>query len=790
VWTQISIFGRRRRLAAISVLGIVALAGYVSSAGAQEAREPIAAAADGKLEELLLQVDINRQSLDETVLLLRDARGEFYVSEDDLRRWRLRIPAQPSFIRDRVSYYPLAAMSPLSLKFDATAQRLSLELSAQAFESTRLEAFEAKKAQPVKPSLGMFFNYDVNLEKTAADRQKAALFEAGAFNQWGVGTTSALWQQSNIASGTVRLESAWTTDMPERMSSLRLGDAINQPGAWGRAVRFGGIQYGTNFATQPGFVTLPLQSVSGQAVLPSTVNVYVNNALAAQQQVPPGPFAIRDLPVVTGSGDIRIVVRDLLGREQIITQSFYAGTNLLRKDLSDYSFEIGAARNNFGLASNDYGPGIAVGTYRHGWSDQFTSELHGELQKGQSTAGLSGAWLFPSFGILSATLAGSRSDRGGGDLIAVGFERSTQTISFRAHSQLASENFAQLGASASQPVPRRVNDAAVSVALGQFGSIGVAYVQQRQFDATETEVVSTNYGVTVGQWGFLNLALLHTLSEPRGRAASLSWTIPLGAQTSASLTRQTSSGDADGSKLWTARVQQGTPVGEGWGYALEASDDGSGRVGAQYQNRIGVYAAEAEKRNGEINTRVGAQGGVAVLGGAVFLSRRVSDSFALVNVPGIENVRVYADNQEVGRTDAQGNLLLPRLRPYDRNQISIEQLDLPLDTEIKGLSLDIAPYYRSGTVVGFPVRRVRSATLKLIQENGVAVPSDARVTMIGFDQTFPVGFDGTVFVSGLAESNRLRAQWDGKTCEFALLLPRSPDPQPDLGVVVCRDAKP
>jgi outer membrane usher protein len=636
----------------------------------------------------------------------------------------------------------------------------------------------------------MFVNYDLNFEKTAIDRQKAGVLELGGFNRWGVGTTSALWQRNNTASGTVRLDSTWTTDAPERMTSLRLGDSINQAGAWGRAVRFGGIQYGTNFATQPGFVTLPLQSVTGQATLPSTVDVYVNNALTAQQQIPPGPFAIRDLPVVTGSGDVRVVVRDLLGREQIITQSFYAGTSLLRKDLSDYSVEFGAVRDNYGSTSNDYGPAIAVGTYRHGWSDAFTSEIHGELEKGQSTVGLSGAWLIQSVGILSATLAGSHGDNGGGHLTAIGFERATQSISFRAHTQSASQKFSELGATASQPVPRRVNDGAVSLSLGQFGSVGVAYVYQEQFDQTQTEVLSTNYGATLGRWGFLNVALLHTLSQPRGHAASLTWTIPLGPQTSASLTRQTASGDTAGGTLWTARVQQSMPLGEGWGYALEASDDGSGHAGAQYQNRVGTYTAEAEKRNGDINARAGVQGGFAILAGSAFASRRITDSFALVKVPGIENVRVYADNQEVGRTDRNGDLLLPRLRPYDRNQISIEQLDLPLDSEIKGLSLDVAPYYRSGTVVGFPVRRVRSAAFRLVEESGAAVPSNAQVALIGSDQVYPVGFDGAAFVSGLSQTNHLRARWDGRACEFTLTLPAGLEPQPDLGVVVCKEVAP
>ena len=63
--------------------------------------------------------------------------------------------------------------------------------------------------------------------------------------------------------------------------------------------------------------------MSGEAVLPSTVDLYVDNELRMRREVPSGPFSIQDLPVMTGQGDARLVVRDILGREQVITQPFY-----------------------------------------------------------------------------------------------------------------------------------------------------------------------------------------------------------------------------------------------------------------------------------------------------------------------------------------------------------------------------------------------------------------------------------------------------------------------------------
>jgi outer membrane usher protein len=778
-----------RALRLIATAGLASL-WSVASHAADTDLDTAAAAAGRPFEELLLQVDLNRQSLDDTVLILKDPDGTLYVSEGELRRWRLRAPGVAPVINNGVAYYPLTAMTPLSTRLDTASQRLILEFAPQSFETTRLEP-TGTALRPVRPSLGMFLNYDLNYERDAGVESYAGVLESGIFSRWGVLTNSGLYQHNLTQSGFVRLESTWTTDLPDQMATLRVGDSINQPGAWGRALRFGGIQYGTNFATQPGFVSLPLEAVSGQAVLPSTVDIYVNNALAAQRQVPPGPFAIRDLPVVTGSGEVRVVVRDVLGREQVITQPFYSGVALLRKGLSDYSFEAGAIRNNFGIDSDDYGPGVAVGTYRYGFTEEVTGEAHAEWEPNLTAAGGSLSWLVRPFGIITGTVAGSTSEAGGGTLYGIGFERSTAGLSFRARTQIATEGFRQIGISPLQPVPRQASDASVSTSLGRYGTIGVGYADQRQFDGTRTEVVSVNYNVSLHQYGFINVAFIRTVSEPTGWGASITWTVPLGTRTTASLTRQNSSEGGSSNNFWTARLQQSAPVGEGWGYLLEASDNQNARAGALFQNRIGTYTAEAERLNHETNTRLGTQGGIALLGGSPFLTRRITDSFAVVNVPDIKDVRVYADNQEVGRTDASGQLLVPRLRAYDRNHLSIEQLDLPLDAEVGGLAMDVAPYYRAGVVANFPVKRVRSVTLQLLQEDGSAVPSDAEITLIGTDRVFPVGFNGTAFLSGLAAAqNRLQARWDSRACDFTIELPaKEADPQPDLGTVTCKEVR-
>ena len=98
-----------------------------------------------------------------------------------------------------------------------------------------------------------------------------------------------------------------------------------------------------------------------------------------------------------------------------------------------------------------------------------------------------------------------------------------------------------------------------------------------------------------------------------------------------------------------------------------------------------------------------------------------------MRIPDYPSIHILADNQLVGLTNADGNALIPRLRAYDRNVISIDQRDLPLDAEIGTLKLEVAPYFRSGISVPFPIRRAPAAMLTLRLENGLPVPVGALI---------------------------------------------------------------
>ena len=749
---------------------------------------PLLIAPAAREEELLLQVDVNAQGLADTVLVLRGADGRIAVPVDSLDRWRLRRPDVAPRFSNGAPYYALDAIPGVTYAYDAAKQRLTITAPAQAFTDTRFANAAERYPAPTAPQVGGFLNYNLFGSHASGESQYAGQFEAGLFTPYGVLVAGLLAQNSADATSAVRLDTTWTSDFPQRLTTLRIGDAVNVPGAWGRAVRFGGVQYSTNFATQPGYITFPAIAANGQAALPSTVDVFVNNALVAQRPVPPGPFSITNIPTVNGSGNVQLVVRDLFGREQIISQPFYASVSLLKAGLEDYSYEAGFERNNFGVESFDYGRAVASATYRRGITDQLTGEVHGEFARDLAAAGIAANYLITDIGVVSATAAGSGGGGAGtGALGGVGFQRQTGQFSVALQAQWTSAAFREIGATPENPLPLRQWSASLGYQLERLGSAGITYVAQDFRTKPDIHVLSLGYSVGLGPWAFLSLSAAKTFGTAGNIALGATVTVPLGERTLAAASYNGTRSSTQGNTSDTSfTLQRSVPAGEGYGYRVIAHTDGEIQASGTWQNNIGTYTADVSRFQGANAARLSVAGGIGYVGGHAFLSRQITDSFGVVRVADYPDVGVLQDNQPVGRTNADGYAVLPQLRAYDVNRVSIDEHDLPLDAQVDKLKMEAVPYYRSGLLLDFPVRRSHGATLRIRLDDGAPIPSGAIVQVTGRDEDFPVGLDGEAYVTGLEENNRLRATWKGKTCEFDAAFPRSPDPLPSLGTFVCQ----
>jgi outer membrane usher protein len=425
--------------------------------------------------------------------------------------------------------------------------------------------------------------------------------------------------------------------------------------------------------------------------------------------------------------------------------------------------------------------------WRRGITDELTADVRGEWSRASSAIGIGADWVLPRIGTASFALAGSRREDGAtGALVSVGLERQAQPYSFALRGKWASPDFALVGDSPDIPTAWREYVAAGSVQFGRGGNLSGTWIRQDFRDHDKVEVLSVAYSLPVFERSTISVFASRAWGDGGSLSIGAGITIPFGTVDTAGLVyngvRKSAAGNRDD---FVATVQRPLPLGEGFGYRIAAHSDDQVEAGAGYQGRYGALAVDVGYFKGETGVRANLQGGFGFIGGHAFASRTITDSFAIVRVADVPGVEITLDNQVIGRTDADGKVVLTTLRPYDVNRVGISAGSLPLDLQVERLSEEAIPYYRSGVLVEMPVRRERAATFRLRTDDGSMVPSGALVRIDGRAEAFPVALDGEAYVTGLDERTKLTARWTGRTCSFTLEWPAGRDPLPDLGVVRC-----
>lgn len=769
-------------------LGLVCV-GLLVAGSRTQAQAPAALPRPAWGETLLLAVRVNGVPQDGMLRAVRLPEG-LAIPRPHWDDMHLRLPAGGLRQLEGEPHVLLSRDGDWRWQVDEATQTLVLEAPAAAFLGQRLD-LAAEAPRVTEPALwAPFLNYDAQLQARSGSRSSAdALWELGLLAPQGDFSSTQL---SRRGSGMTRLDTRWQRDDPQRLARLRVGDNISHAGSWGRALRYGGLQWGTDFSLQPGFLSFPLPTLKGEAALPSTLDVYVNNSQRLQSRVPAGPFDLNELPVITGQGEIRTVVKDLLGREQVVRTPYYVSPALLKPGLRAVSLDLGFEREDYGLRSNRYGRALASVTERRGLTERLTAEWRAEASARQQTAGVGGWWLWPSLGTLSAATAVSQMRHGGrGWMLQSGLDRQGQDWSGSLQWRHASRSFAQSGQAAT-PATRDVLAVAVGRSWAGQG-VGFSYTHQRG-GSVQARLAQLNYGRDIGRWGYVGAILLRDLGRGgSGTALALSWSLTLDGQRSTGVNVQRQR-DLQGRPTTVVQAQvQGNPAfGAGLGYQVLAASDGHQLAQASWQGEQGVLSGAVGRRGGVAEARAGVAGGLAWVDGSPFAGQRIEGGLAVVDVGGHAGVQVTQDNQVVARTDAQGRAFLTRLRGYQSNRVGILAGDLPMDAEVQAVEVQITPAARSAARIAFPVQQGRSASLQVFELNGEALPPGALLRPQAGSRSFPVGLGGRAYLGALVQGrNEVVAAWQDsrgttRQCRFDFTLPPPRgDDLPELGALIC-----
>jgi outer membrane usher protein len=704
----------------------------------------------------------------------------------------------------------LRSLAPkVAFVFDEMNLALNISADASFFGALALD-LRNKRPEGIiyatAPSL--FVNYQVG----ALDLQSQGSTHLGAFSEAGFSLRGALLYNSAkydsrpaqsygrlfVDSTWVRMMTNLTFDWKSRLTRIVGGDTPASGDQLGGGAILGGIGVSRSFALDPYFSFLPTMQLSGTAMTPSTVEVYVNGQLIRRETLPPGQFNLKNVPLTNGSGETRVVVRDAFGGQQTMVSPYYLALGTLSKGLSDFSYNAGFVRQGFGTESWNYGQPAFVFRHRQGMTDWFTLGGRAEGTPTMVSGGASAAFRSP-IGELGAAVAASRQNRDSGGAALLSYSYVGKPVLFQLGMRYQSDRYATLSLAPQSDRQRTDITSTVAAMLGNVGSLSLQYRHMDMRDSGWNEDITLRWSRSFARRIYLYAEYGNGFSRsfPVEYRTFVGLSYSVAERTTAAASHADRWGGQNGrGENSQATVQHSLPVGAGYGYRVTVAqgDNVLNDAIAQYQGSHGRVEAEYQREGFGAGNRghasVSATGGLVVMGGRAFLTRPVQDSFAMIRVPGVEGVHGLMSNQVVGTTDRKGDLLIPSLLSYYGNRIGIDDRDIPLDHEIGTTELTIAPPYRGGAIVSFPVRRVLAVAGTVVVEEGGKETAPAYgqigVTIGDREMTSPFDEAGNFYLENVPPgSYTAEVQYATGVCTFQLVVKASGTSLAQVGTVRC-----
>lgn len=736
-------------------------------------------------QELFLTVHLNEVDQAYIGMFLQNTQGKLWIEQDALKNWHLKPFNMQPLVYNEQKYILLSDLPGASYKINNADQTINIVLPPDLFEASQIDLLSKRYVTPTPSSPSGFINYDFYGFYTPTQKITGnALFELGYTNSYGVGITNIMVKDLGINNEVIRLNTTWTIDQPDKLQTIRLGDSSTSIGTWGHSVLFGGLQYASNFDLQPGYISFPLPGMQGVATVPSTVDLYVNNNLISRNNVQNGLFGIDAIPTVTGQGEIRMVVKDVLGREQVVNLPYYTVPTLLKPQLRSFSYEIGFIRQNYGQDNFNYKQLVATGTERRGITETLTREWHAELQSDLQVAGGGFNFLKLPFGIFNIASAISHSvDNKFGGLVQFSLNHQGQKYNLGINTQATSPSFKLLGMSEEQQMPALQNQVFLGFPFYN-SSLGLSYTQQKNRAIADQSLVSASYSKTLFKdWTVSLSATSNVGGDTSNKMVYLNLSKSFANKINMNTSYMLSNGQA--SKQLQFSHSASKTLGYSYNVYTALLPTPSAGANLRLQNNVGSYQAQVQHSNDQTTYNFSTQGGLVLWDKQFFFSRPITNSYGIVHIPDFENIGIYADNQLVAKTNRKGYALIPNLRPYERNTIRINSNAMPLDAQFDYDTAQAAPYFRSGVLFKFPAKTIQGVTLYLKLPDGSPVPDGALITVKGQEEEFIVAFEGYSFVSGITENSVLEVNWGLQRCIAQINEIKPGELLPDLGDIIC-----
>ena len=686
------------------------------------------------------------------------------------------------------AFFRVDRLIGIESEIDTATLSLSLTASASEFGERQIKLNNSRSQLYPEPApFSGYLNYQITaFNQVDGNDLDYQLNPTLNLNQgpWNFRSAHFYSTQNNQHQWT-RLKTTLDYDRPDQMLRASAGDITPSMGALGFSQNMAGLSVSRAFNMQPNFMSSPSFSTQAAVTQPSTAEIYLNGQRVSTQSLQPGIYNFGNLNLVSGLQNIEILIRDAAGNTQRINVPHYFDDSLLKAGLTDFNYSAGVEREN---ASFDRYNGFTYSIYqRAGITDWFTLGAQASGNQERNSGGILANFGLSTYGTLASAFAWAQHEQQNtGDAQLVQYRYINQSLSLSATARRQDKNFFKNNSVITAP------DWSANIGVGwgnsQFGNISIDVGRQMgQTDALTFNRYQLAYAISpIKQLSFSAQAQLQDRHSGQTWSGflNLAWFFDQNRSISSSARYENSE------VLAGMSFGQNSTTGEGWAYNFGAQQQRDGEeYTAWIQNKrqhgqIDLSAMRNQRaKSTTSNWQAAWSGALAYVGGHYALTRPISQSFAVIELPQIANVAAMHNGSEVGRTSPDGTVFIPELASYGFHQIGIEQDHIPIQYRLNSVQQELLTGNNDGRIVKFDATSITAVSGRFFLANGLPLSNQLLdvVTAQGIVQLH-TALDGRFYSEALPAGLH---RFDSTLCSGELYIPTSSEFITEIAPITC-----